>query len=254
MRSVNCKYIRDRFFRPVSVSRQGSDPCLGAAAAFIWATAFSRLKLRLPTAQRVIDTNPVTFRSIARTLWRGASDRHGTAAVEFGMIGVPAVLTLCAILEIGLNYFMVAALDHATLTAARAIATGAVSTSGLSASNFNSQVVCPALPSMFNCSNVFVNLTIVAQGQSPPSPYYSYVNSSKSGLIVPALNTTLDTFSPGTSCSYVVLQVLYPAPYLFAFLTAATAATYNGQTVSVLMSSTTFKNEPFSSATSYQGC
>lgn len=177
----------------------------------------------------------------------------GMAAVEFAMIATPAMLTLGAILAIGLHFFMVASLDHATLTAARAVITGAVSTAGLSAGQFKTQIVCPVLPSIFDCSNVFVNLTVAAQGQSP-SAYYSYVNANQSGLIPPPLDAAADSFCPGSGSQYIVLQIVYPQPFLFAFLASATAAKFQGQSVSVLMSSATFRSEPYTGAATYQGC
>jgi Flp pilus assembly protein TadG len=223
MHSVIYRHFRNLFSRLAGLHRHGPDPCLGSKDAL---TRNGRGFLK---------------------------ERKAAVAVEFAMVAVPAVLTLCAILAIGLHFFMVAALDHATLIAARAIATGAVSTNALSASSFQSKVVCPALPSMFNCGNVFANLTIVPQGQSP-SAYYSYVNANRSGLIQPPLDTAQDTFCPGAGAQYIVLQLLYPAPFPFAFLTAGAATKFKGQQVSVLMSSTAFKSEPYTGATSYQGC
>lgn len=180
-------------------------------------------------------------------------DRRGTTAVEFGLIATPTILTFGAILAIGLNFYMVAALDHATLAAARAVATGAVSTAGMTADTFAQTLVCPALPAVFSCSNVFVNLTTVTAGQSPTA-YYGYVNGARSGLIQPPLNSATDSFCPGAGSQYVVLQVLYPAPILMNFLTPASPTVYNGQTVNVLMSSTTFKSEPYAGAVTYSGC
>lgn len=169
------------------------------------------------------------------------------------MVGGPTLLMLCAILAIGMNFFMVASMDHAALVGARAIATGSVSSAGMSASSFKQNVVCPALPSLFSCSDVYVNVVVAAAG-SNPSGYYTLVNSSQSGLIQPALDSSKNTFCPGASSQYVVLQVIYPAPILFAFLAPTTPTVYNGHNVAVMMSSTTFLSEPYGGAQSYQGC
>ena len=98
-----------------------------------------------------------------------------------------------------------------------------------------------------------MQLTVVTPNLSP-SGYYSYVNANKSGLIQPPLNSTTDTFVAGASCQYIVLQVLYPQPYFFSYFTAANSTTFNGQSVSVLMSSTTFKSEPYSGSAVSAGC
>ncbi len=193
---------------------------------------------------------PRPRRSIVADLVR---DRRGATAVEFGLIAAPALFSLCAVLAIGMNFFMVAALDRATLKAARSLATGSVSPSGMSASVFQQQTVCPLLPSLFTCSSVFVSVKTLTAGQTPSS-YYGLVNAARSGLTLPPLDASQDTFCPGAGSQYVVVQVLYPAPIWAAFLAPATATTYNGQSVRVLMSSTTFKSEPYTGATTYQGC
>ncbi len=180
--------------------------------------------------------------------------RGGATAVEFGLIAGPMLMMFYAIFDIGLFFFMQRSLDHATLVGARAILTGAVTTGALSSSQFQSQYICPALPStIFNCSNLFVQLTVVTPNLSP-SGYYAYVNAAQSGLIQPPLNSATDTFAAGASCQYIVLQVLYPQPYFFSYFKAANSTTFNGQSVSVLMSSTTFKSEPYSGLASSAGC
>ena len=79
--------------------------------------------------------------------------RRGATAVEFGLIAGPTLLLLYAIFDVGLFFFMQRSLDHATLVGARAILTGAVTNGALSSSQFQSQYICPALPTtIFNCS------------------------------------------------------------------------------------------------------
>ncbi len=193
------------------------------------------------------------FRRAAATprLWLRARD--GVTAVEFALVAAPTLFLFYAIFQIGLYFFMERSLEHATLVAARAVTTGAVTVGALTASQFEATYICPNLPGLFNCSNVFIQLTVVTPNQSP-SGYYAYVNPAKSGLILPPLNSKTDTFSSGTSCQYVVLQVLYPQPYFFSGMTASNATVFNGQSVSVLMASTTFKSEPYSGSASAAGC
>jgi Flp pilus assembly protein TadG len=194
-----------------------------------------------------------TARTAAGAVARWRDARDGATAVEFGLIGGPALMLLYAIFNIGLFFFMERALDHATLVAARAIATGAVTTAGLSAGQFESQYVCPNLPSMFNCSNIFVQLSTVTANLTPLG-YYAFVNSARSWLNQPPLNSTNDTFDSGASCQYIVLQVLYPQPFFFSAFAGSNATTFNGQSVSVLMSNATFKTEPYSGSASTAGC
>ncbi len=192
------------------------------------------------------------LRAFAEKLRLGARDRAGATAVEFSLLAAPTLFMLYAIFQIGLNYFMAAQLDYATQKAARAVSTGAVSTAGLTASQFQNQV-CGYLSSSFSCGNVFINMAIVPTGQFP-SAYYNYVKADQSALIVPALNSSNDTFCPGAGGQYIVLQILYPISYFSSFFMASNAITYQGHTVYVLMSSITFKNEPFTAAATYPGC
>lgn len=183
-------------------------------------------------------------------VWR---DRHGTAAVETALIGLPLLLTILAVFEIGYGFYEIAALDHAAEKGARAIRTGSVSSSAMTAATFKSQIICPSLPSSFDCASVFVNVSVVPS-QTNPSGYYTYVNASSSGLVQPVLNATQDTFCPGAGSQYVVLQLLYPASFLSAFFDATATATYNGRPIHVHLATATFKSEPYSGASSYAGC
>lgn len=192
------------------------------------------------------------------TGWRRAGDRfggdaRGATAVEFGLLGIPVVLTLAAIAAVGFNSLMLASLDRAAQVTARAISTGTVSTAGMTAAAVKTNITCPALLSLFNCSNVFLNVTALTDGQSP-SGFYSLVKSDKSGLVQPALDGSKNTFCPGAGAQYVVVQVVYPAPVFAKFLQGANSTTYGGSNVNVLMSSTTFRSEPYTGATPYAGC
>lgn len=173
--------------------------------------------------------------------------------MEFGLLGVPIVLTLAAIAAVGFNSLMLASLDRAAQVTARAVSTGAVSSAGMSASAVKTNITCPALMSLFNCANVFLNVTALADGQTPTT-FYSLVKSDKSGLLQPALNSSQNTFCPGAGAQYVVVQVVYPAPVFAKFLTAATPTVYGGGNVNVMMSSITFRSEPYTGAAAYAGC
>lgn len=183
--------------------------------------------------------------------WRG--DRSGTTAVEFGLLIVPFMLTLMGVFEVGYTFFMMSALDSAARGSARAVMTGAVSTAGMSASTFRTSVVCPKLPTNFTCADIFVNISIVP-ATSSQTGYYSYVNSARSALLVPPLDATLNTFCPGSGGQYVVVQILYPASYFTKLFAGGTSTVYKNKAVNVLMSTATFRAEPYSGGTAYAGC
>ena len=192
------------------------------------------------------------LRALQRNGRRVAADRSGATVVEFAILGMPFFMALFAVFEVGFSYYLSAALDNAARIGERAVLTGAVSTTAMTASAFQTQVICPALPAVFTCSNVIVNLTIVPQNQSPTG-YYTYLNGTSSGLDQPGLTDT-PTFCPGAGNQYVVLQVQYPASFLTAFFSSRATVVYNGKKVNSLMATATFKNEPYAGAATYTGC
>ena len=194
-----------------------------------------------------------SFHTCVTAIRRLRGDRTGTTAVEFGLLIVPFMLTLLGAFEVGYTFFMMSALDSAVRGSARAVMTGAVSTAGMSASTFRTSVVCPKLPSNFSCSDVFVNVTIVP-ATSTKTGYYSYVNTAQSGLLVPALDATQNTFCPGSGGQYVVVQILYPASYFTRLFAGGSSTVYKNKSVNVLMSTATFRAEPYSGGTAYAGC
>lgn len=190
--------------------------------------------------------------------WLGAirrlrRERDGATAVEFGLLILPFMLTLLGVFELGYTFFMMSALDSAARTSARAVMTGAVSTAGMTAGSFRTGIVCPRLPSNFDCASVFINVTVVPAGTSPTG-YYSYVNSAQSALLVPPLDSSANSFCPGSGGQYVVLQLLYPTSAFTQLFAGRSTATYQGKKVNVLMSTATFKAEPYTGGAAYAGC
>lgn len=190
---------------------------------------------------------------VARVLGRLRHDEGGATAVEFGLLVLPFMLTLLGVFEVGYTFFMMSALDSAARGSARAVMTGAVSTAGMSASTFRTSVVCPKLPANFDCANVFVNITIVP-ATTTTTGYYSYVNSNRSALLMPKLDATTNAFCPGSGGQYVVVQILYPANYFTVLFAGRSTTTYQGKQVNALMSTATFKAEPYSGGAAYAGC
>jgi Flp pilus assembly protein TadG len=180
-------------------------------------------------------------------------ETRGATAVEFALIAPMLLLTVLFIMSIGYMIFMNQALDYATQKAARQIRTGQVQTAAITTqSAFATQVVCPLLPSFFNCSNVIVNSQDMGTISSIPSDgvypyeYNQFINTAQTGLTVPGLSNSSTTFCTGSGQTFVFLQILYPVPFFLSFLSSSTiATTYNGQKVYLIMSTATFLNEPF---------
>jgi hypothetical protein len=198
------------------------------------------------------------FTSLASSF---ARDCTGVVMIEFAFLAAPTIILVLLSLEWGYQKYLQAAIDYGVQTAARKIMTGyvqaqTVNGAPLTAAQFRTNILCPLLPSLISCNNVFVNIKTF-QASSEPTPYYSYVNSSKSGLIPPALNNANNNYCIGKGSSYVILQVAYPVPAFNIMLSQFGATTMvNGVQTYLLMSTASFKNEPFtaSSNTTAAGC
>ncbi|MCX7900064.1 MAG: pilus assembly protein [Methylocystis sp.] len=181
---------------------------------------------------------------------------RGFAAVEFGMIAAPFVLLVVAILEYGMGNFMQSRLDAAVAQTARQIMTGYVQDQtiggkALTAQQFREQVLCPKLPSIMKCSDVYVDATAFSASSAPN--YDMFLNATKSGLVPPKLGAG-NNYSIGCSGDYVVLRVAFPAPILTTTRIFPAAIPYKGEMKRLLTSTASFKNEPFKNNAAQLGC
>lgn len=172
---------------------------------------------------------------------------RGATAVEFALVSPLLFLTIFFIMSVGYMMFMGQALDYATQKSSRQLMTGQVQAQSLTQTQFRTQIVCPLLPSMFNCDNVIVNVQAVPTADGNyPNEYNAFLNSSQTGLAIPQLANTQTNYCPGQQQGYVYLQVLYPVNIFLSFLSSSSiATTYLGKKVYLIMSTATFLNEPF---------
>lgn len=181
-------------------------------------------------------------------LRRFANDKAGTTVVEFAIIGLPALLLILAILEVGFSNFMQERMDSAVRQTGRLVLTGyaqSLQSGGkpLDATQFRDQVLCPKLPVIMKCSDVYVNITTIPS--TAPSPFQGYVNSANSGLIPPKIDGTPNNYNIGAKQDYVVVQAAYPLPLLTSVFVTANPTIYKGKPTRLVQSFAAFKNEPF---------
>jgi Flp pilus assembly protein TadG len=181
-----------------------------------------------------------------------SNDKSGSTIVEFAMIALPLFFMLIAIIEIGYGNFTQYRLDSAVQSTARLIMTGVVQNTqsngqALTAQQFRDQILCPKLPTTMNCNNVFVNIQVFSEPTTlgVASPYLQFVNASGTGLVIPALDNTKNSYNIGTGASFVTIQVVYPQPLFATSYLSPDVMTFNGGKARLLQSTATFKNEPF---------
>ena len=171
-------------------------------------------------------STPASKRLCARSL---LNDIRGTAAVEFGLVGLMFTVLLFCIVQVGIVMLVQTALDEATRVASRQIRTGTVTSSG--ATTFVS-ALCAKLSLLPSCSS---------------SIQYNVV----SGSTFASLSTTITTssanrmtgtqFAPGTAGQDVIVQVGWTLPVYVPQITPMLGK--NGTVL--LVSTVAFQNEPF---------
>jgi Flp pilus assembly protein TadG len=186
--------------------------------------------------------DPARRRPAAARLWR---DSRGAAAVEFALVSLMFVITVLMVMSVALVLFLNQQLDVATGRAARQIMNGTVQKSGYSSTDFRTNVVCSALPAVFSCADVIVNVQSATVGTSP-NGYYAFVNGTTSGLVIPELSNVAPKYSVGVQGSYEYLQVIYPITFLPALLTRMLSSwSYKGVPAYLAVSTAAFRNEQY---------
>jgi Flp pilus assembly protein TadG len=187
---------------------------------------------------------PGMFRNLSRHLRRSASavacfclSRGGTTAVEFAFIAPPFLALLIAILQVTSFLFAQQALQTAVVAAGRLILTGQVQNAGLSQTQFTTNDVCPLLPALFTCSNLYVNVQ-------------TYTNFSGASTTIPSLSisssgavSSTGSYSLGGPGEVMVLQLVYPWKIISGPLGAILPNFSNGYTE--IMGVTAFRVEPY---------
>ncbi len=183
-----------------------------------------------------------------RTLRRFRRHRSGSAAVEFALIALVSLELLTEAMQAGLYFYDSAGVERATWTASRQILTGNVSGQGLTATQFRSNVLCPAISSAhLSCANLITNVQKVSEDVAP-NGFYSLLNTTQTGLTRPALNNSQTSYCIGTDGSYVFVQILYAMP-VFSPFWKAFATNFNGTASYIIQSTAAFRNEPFQANT-----
>jgi Flp pilus assembly protein TadG len=206
---------------------------------------------------------------LARAIKRFRKSEDGATAVEFAMVSVPFLGLLFAIFETAFVFFVTEALESATANASRTIMTGqAYAGSYASAAAFRDGVICPTgsgttslIPSFITCSNLIVDIRTA--GNSGATSFTS-ADVSKSYYTNPSMNYCI-----GSAGDVVVMRVVYPMPVYLTMLSGSSLFTFTaftgGQTnytsadgtaglKHMIMSTATFRNEPFGTQTLATGC
>jgi Flp pilus assembly protein TadG len=161
-------------------------------------------------------------------------DQHAATAVEFGLIALPFIALLFAILETALVYFAGQALATAVNSSARLIRTGQALKQAMSLATLK-QSICAQVNAMFDCTNgLWLNVQ-------------TYPNFASISLTPPVssgqLNTGSFQFSMGHGGDIVVINAYYEWPTFSHLLGLNYSNLSDGNYL--LAATAAFKNEPF---------
>jgi Flp pilus assembly protein TadG len=192
---------------------------------------------------------------------RYAHDEQGTTAVEFGIVGIPFLTILFAIIEVGFAYFNQEILENATANAARQLLTGQIQMSSANAADQKvalQNLICPTdstkprvLPGNFDCNKIIIDVR-QATDFSGLDTSKALFDQTKS---IDEIKANAQ-FAPGAAGKINVVRVMYPLPVFTPALPGFTAATtqrnqageylYDGGWKRIIMGVAVFKVEPFS--------
>jgi Flp pilus assembly protein TadG len=159
----------------------------------------------------------------------------GTAAIEFGLVAVPFLAMVFAIMETSLVFFAGQVLETATADSARLIMTGQAQTQGFDQAAFKN-AVCAKVYGLFNCnSGVYVDVRTYSSFASVNSPNPINANGT--------LNNNF-TYQPGTPGDIVVVRLMYQWPVYVSLLGLNGLSNMSGSK-RLLVATAAFRNEPY---------
>jgi Flp pilus assembly protein TadG len=159
---------------------------------------------------------------------RLARKEDGAAAIEFGLVALPFLALVFAIIETAFVFFAGQTLETAVADSARLILTGQAQAKGLNQTTFK-EAVCAKVYGLFDCDKG-VRIDVAT------FPSFSEINLSNP---VDADGNFLNNqvYQPGGQGDIVVVRLFYQWPLYVSFI--------EGRKKQLLVAAAAFRNEPF---------
>jgi Flp pilus assembly protein TadG len=161
---------------------------------------------------------------------------EGSSAVEFGLILLPFIAMMFAIMETALVFFAQQTLETAVADSARLIMTGQAQTQSLTAATFKN-AVCARIYGLFDCQNgIYVNVQTYSSfgGITYTPPLDSHNNLVTSNFV----------YQPGGPGDIVVVQLYYQWPIYVSLMSLGNLSNMSGNK-RLLVATAAFRNEPY---------
>jgi len=162
--------------------------------------------------------------------------RDGSSAVEFAMVAAPFFFMLFAIMELGLVFITDSILESAVTETGRLVRTGQAHAEGMDKARFKEEVCSRMSIFAGDCDErAFVDVREVASfaAAAPPDPMSDGI----------AFDEAKTGYGIGGPRSIILVTVWYEQPLVTPFMKKALASLEDGPMM--MISTTTFRNEPF---------
>lgn len=159
--------------------------------------------------------------------------RRGSAAVEFALVAPIFFALLFAIIETAIVFMAGQVLQSVATEAARTILTGQAQNAGYSQAQFQSTVVCPLIPALFTCANLYIDV------ESASSFTGFTLNNEVVGGVFQGTNML---YNPGGPGDVVIVRLFYQWPLFVTGFGYNIANLSNGKRQ--LTATVAFRNEP----------
>jgi Flp pilus assembly protein TadG len=166
----------------------------------------------------------------AKRFWH---DQKGVTAIEFSLIALPLFLAIFAIVELSVQYFVSASLDHALQSAARQIRTGQAQNKSMDHATFKAEV-CSQMGNLFGCESK-IKLKVDVLSNVSTGIRSDPIDGSGSIKVG-------ESFDYGKNGDFLLAQAFLPWPAFIGQFTLGRKTTDNYY---VLRSIALFRNEPF---------
>ncbi len=162
-------------------------------------------------------------------------DASGATAVEFGLVALPFIALMLAILETALLFFASQTLETAVSNTGRLIRTGQAQQQGFDADQFKSDV-CAQIMSLFNCADdLFLDVRTYQT--------FDEINLAKPIDADGNLSKDDFTYDPGHGTDIVVVRAFYEWPTFSKLLGLNFSNLSDGN--HLIAATAAFRNEPF---------
>ena len=169
-----------------------------------------------------------------RLIKRFNKSEDGVAAIEFGMLALPFLMLVFAILETALGFFAAQVFESGVDSVGREIRTGQINSTSTTAAQVRTKI-CEKTWSLFDCNAIQIDVNTYAVFPSTPltTPRNGAGNFDNTGL----------QYDTGVAGSIVIVRAYYEWPIILDYLWQNVSGLSNG--ARLFVATTAFQNEPF---------